>query len=153
MAYPTSMQCAAANFLTFAQLLPLHPLTIEDILHQETREKIESFPALGYYFIIFRALDESYFRYTSPDIPASTSSVERQREDDDNWDRASRATAQPVPGMSSGKRGRVDIVEGVGGKEGVEGVSVGAVNMYLVVFGDGILSVRSPTRAVWRTCG
>jgi hypothetical protein len=40
------------------------------------------------------------------------------------------------------KKGRVDIVEGVGGKEGVEGVSVGAINVYLVVFGDGIISVR-----------
>lgn len=46
------------------------------------------------------------------------------------------------PGESSGKKGRVDIVEGVGGKEGVEGVGVGAINLYLVVFGDGILSVR-----------
>lgn len=43
--------------------------------------------------------------------------------------------------MSSGRRGTVDIVEGVGGKEGVEGVSVGAVNLYLVVFADGIISV------------
>jgi len=49
-----------------------------------------------------------------------------------------------IPGASSGRRGRVDIVEGVGGKEGVEGVGVGAVNLYLVVFGDGIISVRPP---------
>lgn len=52
------------------------------------------------------------------------------------------------PGESSGKRGRVDIVEGVGGKEGVEGVGVGAINLYLVVFGDGILSVRLAPRAL-----
>ena len=55
------------------------------------------------------------------------------------------------------KRGRVDIVEGVGGKEGVEGVGVGAINLYLVVFGDGIISVslkkslplQSPLRRDW----
>ncbi|GAA5895374.1 hypothetical protein JCM5296_002390 [Sporobolomyces johnsonii] len=100
--------------------LPLHPLTIEDILHQETREKMESFPSLGYYFIVFRALDESYFRYTSPD--------------------GSAASPEGQDGASTGRRGKVDIVEGVGGKEGVEGVGVGAINLYLIVFGDGILS-------------
>lgn len=39
------------------QLLHLHPLTLEDILQQDPREKIELFPRLGYYFIVFRALD------------------------------------------------------------------------------------------------
>ena len=99
---------------------------MEDIIHQETREKVETFPSLGYYFIVFRALDESYFKYTSPNtVPANMENVSRA-------------------GEESGKRfgrGRVDIVEGVGGKEGVEGVGVGAVNLYLVVFRDGILSV------------
>lgn len=38
-------------------MLHLHPLTLEDILHQETREKVEAFPRLGYYFIVFRALE------------------------------------------------------------------------------------------------
>ncbi|GAA6059747.1 hypothetical protein JCM10212_001955 [Sporobolomyces blumeae] len=103
--------------------LPLHPLTIEDILHQETREKMESFAALGYYFIVFRALDESYFKYTSADSSSGKGS-----------------DSSSVPGPSTARRGRVDIVEGVGGKEGVEGVGVGAINLYLVVFGDGILS-------------
>ncbi|GAA6032963.1 hypothetical protein JCM8097_000070 [Rhodosporidiobolus ruineniae] len=41
------------------KIVPLHPLTIEDILHQETREKVESFTTLGYYFVVFRALGES----------------------------------------------------------------------------------------------
>jgi Mg2+ and Co2+ transporter CorA len=123
------------------QHLPLHPLTIEDILHQETREKLESFPALGYYFIVFRALDESYFKYTStsqPTSPASSSSTLDEKRDD--------GSEEPSPSAEMTQprqRGRVDIVEGVGGKEGVEGVGVGAVNMYLIVFGDGILSVRS----------
>ncbi len=120
----------------------MHPLTIEDILHQETREKLESFPALGYYFIVFRALDESYFKYTStsqPTSPAGSSSTLDEKRDDGRSEDPSSSpeTTQPR------QRGRVDIVEGVGGKEGVEGVGVGAVNMYLIVFGDGILSVGS----------
>ncbi|KAF8506659.1 hypothetical protein F5888DRAFT_1644306 [Russula emetica] len=47
---------------TLGRLLHLHPLTLEDILQQEPREKLESFPKLGYYFITFRAID-----YTTPD--------------------------------------------------------------------------------------
>jgi magnesium transporter len=39
------------------QLLQLHPLTLEDILQRESREKFEHFPRLGYYFIVFRAVD------------------------------------------------------------------------------------------------
>lgn len=38
------------------QLLHLHPLTLEDILQNEPREKLELFPKLGYYFISFRAI-------------------------------------------------------------------------------------------------
>jgi magnesium transporter len=41
------------------QLLHLHPLTLEDILQREPREKLELFPKLGYYFIVFRALEAS----------------------------------------------------------------------------------------------
>lgn len=130
----------------YPQILPLHPLTIEDILHQETREKIESFPALGYYFVIFRALDESYFRYTSPEAPAQPGQTGGVHTRDEADDRRAREHGQQLPGTSSGRRGRVDIVEGVGGKEGVEGVGVGAVNLYLVVYGDGILSVSQITR-------
>ena len=37
----------------------LHPLTLEDILHQEPREKLELFPKLGYSFIVFRAIETS----------------------------------------------------------------------------------------------
>ena len=46
-----------ANFE--GQLLHLHPLTLEDILQREPREKSEIFPKLGYYFIVFRALESS----------------------------------------------------------------------------------------------
>ncbi|KAF8340419.1 uncharacterized protein EI90DRAFT_3116975 [Cantharellus anzutake] len=38
-------------------LLHLHPLTLEDILQQDPREKVEFFPRLGYYFVVIRCLD------------------------------------------------------------------------------------------------
>lgn len=42
----------------------------------------------------------------------------------------------------TGKMGeKVEIIEDRPGKEGLEGVGVGAVNVYLVVFADGIISV------------
>jgi hypothetical protein len=79
-------------------------------------------------------LDESYFRYTSSADdsvqPNNSSSADSEKTDGDMDEFPTRK-----------KRGRVDIVEGVGGKEGVEGVSVGAVNVYLVVFSGGIISV------------
>lgn len=39
------------------KLLQLHPLTLEDILQKESREKFELFPRLGYYFVVFRAVE------------------------------------------------------------------------------------------------
>ncbi|KAL5519085.1 hypothetical protein ACEPAH_768 [Sanghuangporus vaninii] len=42
---------------SIGKLLHLHPLTLEDILHRDPREKLELFPRLGYYFIVFRALE------------------------------------------------------------------------------------------------
>lgn len=39
------------------KLLHLHPLTLEDILQRNPREKLELFPKLGYYFISFRAIE------------------------------------------------------------------------------------------------
>lgn len=39
------------------QLMHLHPLTLEDIVQQETREKLELFPRLGYYFVVFQAIE------------------------------------------------------------------------------------------------
>lgn len=44
------------------QLLHLHPLTLEDILQQDPREKLEHFPKLGYYFIVFRAIESQKTR-------------------------------------------------------------------------------------------
>ncbi|TFK41201.1 hypothetical protein BDQ12DRAFT_664050 [Crucibulum laeve] len=44
------------------KLLHLHPLTLEDILQQDPREKLELFPKLGYYFISFRAIESQATR-------------------------------------------------------------------------------------------
>jgi magnesium transporter len=37
--------------------LHIHPLTLEDILQQDPREKLELFTNLGYYFISFRTIE------------------------------------------------------------------------------------------------
>lgn len=177
------------------QLIPLHPLTIEDILGQETREKIEVYDHLGYYFVSFRALDETYFRYSegtgtssastrsgssSADASKRTmsadgldeghhglegsrsndkrSSLEKKRSPASSNEKAglddrtsvssgpapsSSGHDGPQPGSEGPRRkGKVEIVEGP--KEGVEGVGVGAVNVYMVVFGDGVISVGRP---------
>lgn len=44
------------------QLLHIHPLTLEDILQQDPREKLELFTRLGYYFISFRAIESQETR-------------------------------------------------------------------------------------------
>ncbi|KNZ77430.1 Putative metal ion transporter C17A12.14 [Termitomyces sp. J132] len=44
---------------TLGKILHLHPLTLEDILQRDPREKLELFPKLGYYFISFRAIDSA----------------------------------------------------------------------------------------------
>ncbi|RXW22929.1 hypothetical protein EST38_g2939 [Candolleomyces aberdarensis] len=46
-----------ADLKALGKLLHLHPLTLEDILQQDPREKLEVFPKLGYYFISFRAIE------------------------------------------------------------------------------------------------
>lgn len=47
---------------TIGKLLHLHPLTLEDILQRDIREKLELFPKLGYRFIVFRAMDNAITR-------------------------------------------------------------------------------------------
>jgi magnesium transporter len=98
--------------------LHLHPLTLEDVLQQDPREKIDVFENLGYHFIVFRAIDETYFKYTAPETQAKA-------------------------GYTRGRsgRGRLEIVENRPGKEGLEGVGVGGLNVYIVVFADGVVSV------------
>ncbi|GAB00078.1 uncharacterized protein L969DRAFT_97288 [Mixia osmundae IAM 14324] len=154
MAWWLDILCpSSADIRQLRKILPLHPLTIEDILQQEPREKLEVFERLGYYLVVFRALDETYFRYSDladSDDEASDDGKQSISDDAtmDNADARMRekasiltGNAQPkVTGKTIKGRGRIDIVEGVGGKEGVEGVSVGGVNFYMVVFADGILS-------------
>jgi magnesium transporter len=45
-----------------SQLLHIHPLTLEDILQQDPREKVQDFPNLGYYFISFRTTESQAAR-------------------------------------------------------------------------------------------
>jgi len=48
-----------ADLRAIGKLLHIHPLTLEDILQQDPREKLELFTNLGYYFISFRAIESS----------------------------------------------------------------------------------------------
>ena len=110
------------------QLLHLHPLTLEDVLQQDPREKIDVFDNLGYHFIVFRAIDETYFKYTAPETNGKG-------------------------GYTRGRsgRGRLEIVENRPGKEGLEGLGVGGLNVYIVVFADGVVSVSVVTASI-RVC-
>ncbi|OBZ79405.1 Magnesium transporter ALR1 [Grifola frondosa] len=88
------------DMCAIGKLLHLHPLTLEDILQQDPREKLELFPKLGYYFISFRA-------------------IESQK---------SRERLHPLPSGEEGMSKPTD-----------EGI-VGEVNVYLVVFRQGVCS-------------
>ncbi len=151
-------------------MFPLHPLTVEDVLQQDPREKVDNFDSLGYYFIVVRALDERYFRYTSESAASSAEGVSVSQEsssaDSDakvkfasdefemtelRGESAGISETTKLEGKSQVKKPRVDMIEGLDGKEGVEGVSVGAVNLYLVVFAHGVISVSTLARAAVQT--
>ncbi|KDR84946.1 hypothetical protein GALMADRAFT_1322166 [Galerina marginata CBS 339.88] len=51
-----------ADLKAIGKLLHIHPLTLEDILQQDPREKLELFSKLGYYFISFRAIESQGIR-------------------------------------------------------------------------------------------
>lgn len=125
------------------------------MLQQDPREKFDIFDRLGYYLVVVRALDEEYFRYTpgsntslvgggekvvleSPNSsPQLRANNEKKKEGRRRGWGMGRAT-----GKTAHKEGeKVEIVEDNPGKEGLEGVGVGALNVYLVVFADGIVSV------------
>lgn len=146
------------------QLLGLHPLTLEDVLQQDPREKMDTFESLGYYFICARALDESYFKYT-PGTSSSPPLFKRHGSSahelptnapDDTTDDGHAKKDRRRTGWGLGKaadmfanqlgREKVEIIEDNPGKEGLEGVGVGAVNVYLVVFADGVVSVSLPAK-------
>ncbi|OCF43050.1 hypothetical protein I317_03143 [Kwoniella heveanensis CBS 569] len=148
------------------ELLGLHPLTLEDVLQQDPREKLDHFDKLGYYFLVVRALDESYFKYTpgsanssgaalveapqrkaalSTNSTPGTESIEMQETVNREHEKKEGRRRGWGMGRASGKNAtksgeKVEIVEDNPGKEGLEGVGVGAVNIYLVVFADGIVS-------------
>jgi magnesium transporter len=107
--------------------LHLHPLTLEDVLQQDPREKIDVFENLGYHFIVFRAIDETYFKYTAPEA----------------------VNRSGFAGGRGSRKGKLEIVEDRPGKEGLEGVGVGGLNVYIVVFADGVVSVRNSFPTVW----
>ncbi|KAK4687837.1 magnesium transporter, partial [Tremellales sp. Uapishka_1] len=149
-------------------LLGLHPLTLEDVLQQDPREKLDTFDNLGYYFVVVRALDEGYFKYTpgtasssltavasaSPNLSPSHMVNEKQGQGGREGEMADSGGAGGenesrrrgwgmgrAAGKGAVKSGeKVEIVEDNPGKEGLEGVGVGGVNVYLVVFADGIVS-------------
>ncbi|KAI0756922.1 hypothetical protein C8Q80DRAFT_1333657 [Daedaleopsis nitida] len=86
------------DMCAIGKLLHLHPLTLEDILTQDPREKLELFPKLGYYFISFRAIESQKTRKRVQNLLS---------EDDANQ---------------------------------YDGGIIGEVNMYLIVFREGICS-------------
>lgn len=150
------------------QLLNLHPLTLEDVLQQDPREKLDVFDKLGYYFVVFRAIDESYFKYTPGSAtsgsgltlglaaatavglaPGTVTPVQDPEpielvHDKKESRRRGWGIGRAVGSKAGGGKGKekVEIVEERPGKEGLEGVGVGAVNVYMAVFQDGIISVR-----------
>ena len=129
-----------------SKMFPLHPLTVEDVLQQDTREKVEMFESLNYYFVVVRAIDEKYFKYTSASAATSDQQVIGAKKERTSGEKMRHLPESPDEGIemmelkTSSKKPRVDIVEGVGGKEGVEGIGVGAVNLYLIVFSHGVIS-------------
>ncbi|KAG1899273.1 uncharacterized protein F5891DRAFT_954398 [Suillus fuscotomentosus] len=50
------------------KLLHIHPLTLEDILQQDPREKMELFSRLGYYFISFRTIQNATVTQPGNDV-------------------------------------------------------------------------------------
>jgi hypothetical protein len=125
-------------------------------LQQDPREKLDMFEKLGYYFVVVRALDESYFKYTpgspnnsvpamaqptpTPSIQASPDLAEQSAAKKEGR-RRGWGMGRAVGKLAARTEEKVEIVEDNPGKEGLEGVGVGAVNVYLVVFADGIVSV------------
>ncbi|EIW64600.1 uncharacterized protein TRAVEDRAFT_139598 [Trametes versicolor FP-101664 SS1] len=88
------------DMCAIGKLLHLHPLTLEDILTQDPREKLELFPKLGYYFISFRAIESQKTRERVRNLLSVDDAALRQTD---------------------------------------EGV-VGEVNVYLIIFREGICS-------------
>lgn len=124
---------------------PLHPLTVEDILKQEQREKIESFERLGYYFVVVRAMDENYFRFTKvqpkPSSEMNTPSfspalLEEQKIPVKNEEAVHEAHTSEL----DDGRIHIEMVKSDEAKEGLEGLGAGSMSLYIVVFTHGVLT-------------
>jgi len=61
--------------------LHIHPLTLEDILQQDPREKMEPFAELGYYFVSFRAVQNAIV--TQPVHQQNSNDTDVDQADDD----------------------------------------------------------------------
>lgn len=121
---------------------PLHPLTVEDILKQEQREKVEHFERLGYYFVVVRALDEHYFRFTRREeaSPVNTghpspSSLEHQAPKTDKPEKHA-----PDLLLQTEGRMQIEMIKSEDAKEGLEGLGAGSLSMYMVVFDHGVIT-------------
>lgn len=140
----------AHDFTGYVQLLGLHPLTLEDVLQQDPREKMDVFEQLGYHLIVFRAIDETYFKYTAPDLNTDLSAKQQgsgidlyKRKKTNGFLGLGLGGGKGKTGRGKGERGILEIVEDNPGMEGLEGIGAGGINIYLVVFEDGIVSVSA----------
>ncbi|KZO95571.1 hypothetical protein CALVIDRAFT_528025 [Calocera viscosa TUFC12733] len=109
-----------SDMRALGKLLHLHPLTLEDILFQDPREKLDLYPRLGYYFVSFSAVPS---REEAPGMPYSKTL------DPDAFSVMSDAEGSE----EAGKWDAVDL--GDLGPSKIEGVQ-----MYMVVFADGIVT-------------
>ena len=163
------------------ELLSLHPLTLEDVLQQDPREKLDTFERLGYYFVVVRALDEEYFKYTpgatpttsltaigaakgtptgSPALHPDSVGLSEKKEHDPEREKQSKREGRRrgwgmgrAAGRFASKTGeKVEIIEDHPGREGLEGLGVGGLNVYLAVFADGIVSVSLRLDRLKVTC-
>jgi Mg2+ and Co2+ transporter CorA len=105
------------------KMFHLHPLTLDDINSREEREKLELFPRLGYYFIVFRAL----------------ANLDSTTEKESGKEKESQEKIEVV--VDEKGTLREDQEEGVYDADAGVG-SVQAVNVYLAVFAQGVVSVR-----------
>ncbi|GLB36116.1 putative corA-like Mg2+ transporter protein [Lyophyllum shimeji] len=67
---------------TLGKCLHLHPLTLEDILQREPREKLELFPKLGYYFISFRAIETQTMNHRKPGAREGAAALDTPGQDE-----------------------------------------------------------------------
>lgn len=121
---------------------PLHPLTVEDILKQEQREKVELFERLGYYFVVVRALDEHYFRFNRTEGSAQSSAGQPSPSTLEHQVRSESKSKKQGPDLLLQTDGRmqIEMVKSEDAKEGLEGIGAGSLSMYMVVFNHGVIT-------------